>query len=152
MKAAEEPGQLRDLRVLVIDDERDAVMLLQRFIEDQSGFVITASTAKQALDVLRRETFDVIVSDIAMPGGDGYDLIAEIRRRGLATPAVALTAFARPEDRQRALAGGYQAHLAKPVDVVELLALLSRWRVAPTCVPMPSSNASDPAAPRLRGS
>jgi len=101
-------------------------MMLERFIEDRAGYVRTASTAEQALDILTRETFDVIVSDIGMPGVDGYDLIDEIRRRGLATPAVALTAFAHTDDQQRAIAAGYQAHIAKPVDLVELLGAIGR--------------------------
>jgi signal transduction histidine kinase len=124
IEAADESARLRGTRVLIIDDDRDAVMMLQRFMEDQSAFVRSATSAAQALDMLDRETFDLIVSDIAMPSGDGYGLIAAIRRRGLATPAVALTAFARSDDRQRALAEGFQAHLSKPVDVVELLATL----------------------------
>jgi signal transduction histidine kinase/ActR/RegA family two-component response regulator len=126
VEPADQTAQLRDIRVLVIDDERDAVMMLERFIEDRAGYVRTASTAEQALDILTRETFDVIVSDIGMPGVDGYDLIDEIRRRGLATPAVALTAFAHTDDQQRAIAAGYQAHIAKPVDLVELLGAIGR--------------------------
>jgi signal transduction histidine kinase/CheY-like chemotaxis protein len=132
VKATVEPAQLRNTRILVIDDDRDAVRMMRRFIEDASGHVRTASTAKQALDILTRETFDVIVSDIAMPGGDGYDLIDEIRRRGVATPAVALTAFAHADDRKRALARGYQAHIAKPVDPVELLGAVVRLSRAVT--------------------
>ena len=107
--------------MLVVDDEPDALTMLQRLLEDRSAVVVTASTAEEALDALTREAFDVIVSDIAMPRRDGYNLIAEVRTRGLNTPAIALTAFARGEDRQRALTAGYQAHVSKPVDALELL-------------------------------
>jgi signal transduction histidine kinase len=121
-----EPPSLRNLSILLVDDDRDAIGMVRRFVEDRSGRVEAASTAAQALDILDREPFDMIVSDIAMPGGDGYSLIAEIRRRGLTIPAVALTAFARADDQARALAMGYQAHVAKPVDPAELLGTLVR--------------------------
>jgi CheY-like chemotaxis protein len=123
-------ARLLDMRVLIVDDEPDAIEMLQRLLEDRSAFVVTASSAQQALDVLTRQTFDVIVSDIAMPRRDGYDFIREVRRRRLTTPAIALTAFARGEDRERALAAGYQAHVSKPVNVLELLNAIVRLAYA----------------------
>jgi CheY-like chemotaxis protein len=81
--------------------------------------------ARDGLDILRHESPDIIVSDIGMPDQDGYELMRQIRslpaEQGGRTPAIALTAFARPEDRRQALSVGYQKHLAKPVDPMELL-------------------------------
>ena len=92
-----------------------------RVLEDSKAIVSTASSAVSALEVLGREAFDVIVSDIAMPNGDGYELISEVRTRGIDTPALAVTALARAEDRRKAMSSGYQAHVAKPVETEELL-------------------------------
>lgn len=126
------PGQLGlpasalgGVRVLVVEDEpeaRDSMrMLLQRF----GAEVGTAGSARQALEAFSRGMFDVVISDIAMPGGDGYELLRAIRaltpEQGGRIPAVAVTARARPEDRRRALAEGFQVHLPKPVDAAELL-------------------------------
>ncbi len=92
-------------------------------------------SAEDALRALSTDTIDIIVSDIGMPDFDGYQLIQRLRRgkehRHL--PAIALTAYARPEDRQRALLAGYQMHLAKPVDPRELIAgIASLLRLPPT--------------------
>jgi signal transduction histidine kinase/ActR/RegA family two-component response regulator len=126
-EAAPTPGDagLHGVRVLVLDDEPDALTLIQRVLEENETVVRTAATPEAALDLLGRDRFDVIVSDIAMPGRDGYAFIAEVRARGIPTPALALTAFARVEDRRRAIASGYQAHVAKPVDRGEFLAALA---------------------------
>jgi CheY-like chemotaxis protein len=109
----------------VIDDEPDAVSMSRRILEDHAMRTTAASSADAALDVLARESFDVIVSDIGMPGRDGYDLIAELRARGIGTPALAVTAFAHSDDRRKALAAGYQAHISKPIDAAQLLAKLA---------------------------
>ena len=114
--------RLAQARVLIIDDEPDALMLLRRVLEDHDARVQTASATDAALAMLTEETFDLIVSDIGMPGGDGYEFIAELRTRGVSTPAIALTAFAHTADRERALSAGYQAHIAKPLNVDALLA------------------------------
>ena len=117
---------LNRARVLVVDDQPDALLMIRRMLEDHDARVLTASTAQAALDFLASDTFDVIISDIGMPGLDGYDFIAEVRKRGIDTPAVAWTALARREDRSKAFAAGYQAHLSKPVDSHVLLAALSQ--------------------------
>lgn len=88
-----------------------------------------AASSEEALDFVRRERFDVLVSDIAMPDKDGHDLIRAVR--GMAKehngeiPAMALTAHARPEDRLKALRAGFQMHTAKPVDPAELIAIVA---------------------------
>jgi len=112
---------LTGVRVLLVDDDADALAMMRRVLEDSKAIVRTASSAVAALEVLRRESFDVIVSDIAMPNGDGYELISEVRTRGIETPALAVTALARAEDRRKAMSSGYQAHVAKPVETEELL-------------------------------
>jgi signal transduction histidine kinase len=120
-----EPPNLDGIKVLVVDDDPDARDVIARILRDSRASVITAPSASEALETLRKSKPDLLISDIGMPGEDGYDLIRKVR--ALTTdacarvPAVALTAFARSEDRQRALLAGYQLHVAKPVEPSELL-------------------------------
>jgi CheY-like chemotaxis protein/anti-sigma regulatory factor (Ser/Thr protein kinase) len=124
--ASFELPMLTNMTALVVDDEADARYLIQRLIEERGGRAVTAPDAETALKVLKSQPLDILVSDIGMPGVDGYQLIQQIRSleaphlRNI--PAIALTAYARAEDRQRALLAGYQMHLAKPVDPTELIA------------------------------
>jgi signal transduction histidine kinase/integral membrane sensor domain MASE1 len=125
-------ARLDGLRVLVVDDHGDARELLGLVLRERGAEVHLASGTAEALSVLARTTIDVLVSDLAMPGADGFDLIAAVRgtpaARG-AIPAVALTAYAGREIRDRALAAGFTAHAVKPLDpeaLVELLARLPR--------------------------
>ncbi len=116
---------LDKLRVLVVDDEVDARELLRRLLVECKAEVLLADSAKAAIEVVKSRRPDVLISDIGMPERDGYELIKEIRKlpaeRGGKTPAIALTAFARSEDRMRALMAGYQAHIAKPVEPQEFI-------------------------------
>jgi CheY-like chemotaxis protein len=121
----QETTLLGRIRVLVVDDEPDSLALVRRVLEENEAIVTTAASAEEALNILPSQTFDVIVSDIGMPVQDGYAFIAEARRRGIQTPALALTAFARPEDRAQSLLNGYQEHLSKPVQMGELLATVA---------------------------
>jgi PAS domain S-box-containing protein len=114
---------LQGIRVLVVEDEADARRLLSRVLGALNAEVAVAADAAKAL--LQLESFrpHVLLSDIGLPERDGYDLIREIRRMGYSfqdLPAIALTAFARTDDRDRALIAGYQAHIAKPVDPEKL--------------------------------
>jgi CheY-like chemotaxis protein len=115
--------------VLVVDDESDARDLIRRVLTDCDAKVITASTAAEALLLIERERPDVLVSDIGMPDVDGYELLRRVRalgaRRGGRIPAIALTAFARSEDRTRALRAGFLVHVAKPVEPSELVATVA---------------------------
>jgi signal transduction histidine kinase/CheY-like chemotaxis protein len=120
--AAFPPPALHGVRVLVVDDEPDALAMAERMVTDSGADVATATGTDQALSLLGEARFDVIVSDIGMPDRDGYELMKECRTRGITTPAIALTAFARTEDRTRAMLCGYQGHLTKPVEPAELLA------------------------------
>jgi PAS domain S-box-containing protein len=126
---AEEPSEavpvpkLDGVRALVIDDEGDAVELIRRLLEAQGALVSTARSGEEALRMLESSTPDVVISDIGMPGMDGYQFMRRMRAaepKSRRTPALALTAFARPDDRKHAILAGYQAHVAKPFDVAEL--------------------------------
>jgi CheY-like chemotaxis protein len=90
---------------------------------------VEASGAREALQKLTTEHFDLLLSDIGMPEMDGYELIKEARlldqRRKMPLPAIAITAYARPEDRQRSLLSGYHAHLSKPIEARELIATVA---------------------------
>jgi signal transduction histidine kinase/CheY-like chemotaxis protein len=115
------------LHVLVVEDEPDAIAMVERILEAHGARVACARSSDLALGLLSREGFDVIVSDIGMPGRDGYELIREARGRGIRTPAIALTAFARDDDRKKSLAAGYDAHVEKPVDAHVLLDAVRKW-------------------------
>lgn len=121
--------KLGGIRVLVVDDEPDARALVKRLLENCEAVVTTAASASEALEALRRAKPDVVISDIGMPGEDGYALIRMVRAlppdEGGDVPAVALTAYARSEDRTRALLSGFQSHVAKPVEPTELVATVA---------------------------
>ncbi|MGC4090072.1 MAG: ATP-binding protein [Polyangiaceae bacterium] len=111
---------LAGLRVLVVDDEPDALALLREVLGAQGAEVHTAASVSEALERLSQVRPDVLVSDIGLPNEDGYSLIRKVRAepvdRGGRTPAVALTAYARQEDAQRAFLAGFQMHVAKPIE------------------------------------
>jgi CheY-like chemotaxis protein len=118
------PPELADLRVLLVDDEADSRELLNLVLDLCGAQVTTANSAAEAFGAFQREKFDIIVSDIGMPEEDGFSLISRIRNlpneRGGDVPAIALTAYARSEDRVQALRAGFQMHVAKPVEPSEL--------------------------------
>ena len=119
---------LEAVRVLVVEDEPDTRQFLKRLLERHGARVVTAASGRDALDAFRRDDVDVLISDIGLPGLDGYELMRQIRRgapAGRRVAAIALTAYARAEDRTRALRAGYQAHVTKPVDGAELVAMVA---------------------------
>jgi CheY-like chemotaxis protein len=116
---------LDGVRVLVVDDEPDSRELAKRVLGDCGAKVLTAGSADEAEKILAEQSADVILSDIGMPERDGFDLIRSLRSQGISTPAAALTAFTRAEDRLRALHAGYQIHLAKPVEPAEMIAVVA---------------------------
>ncbi|HEX2829083.1 MAG TPA: PAS domain S-box protein [Burkholderiales bacterium] len=121
------PG-LKGVSVLVVDDEKDARELVTRILENQGARVTALASAEEALRAIEVNPPDVLVSDIGMPVTDGYQLMRKIRSteaKGRRLPALALTAFARAEDRKRAMLAGYQAHLAKPFDTAELVLMVA---------------------------
>jgi PAS domain S-box-containing protein len=124
------PERLDGLKVLAVDDEADTREVLRTAFEQCGARVTTAASASEALVLLEELRPDVLISDIGMPEEDGYELISKVRalpvERGGRTPAVALTAYARAEDRLRALRTGYQMHVSKPVELAELMAIVAR--------------------------
>lgn len=126
---AECPAELRGVHVLVVDDEEDTRQVIKAILERCEARVTTVSNVADALTQLQSLRPDVLVSDIGMPGEDGYTLIRKLRAlaadQGGRTPAAALTAYARVEDRLQALRAGFQIHLAKPIEPIELVTVVS---------------------------
>ncbi|MEG1118389.1 MAG: response regulator, partial [Janthinobacterium sp.] len=121
---------LRGVTVLLVDDEADARELTARILREHHADVHDAGSVAQALHLLDQVHPDVLVSDIGMPDADGFDLLAQVRARACADaarlPALALTAFAQQQDRQRALDSGFQAWISKPLDPAELVAAVAQ--------------------------
>ncbi len=123
------PQELKGLKVLVLDDERDARELVQAVLHEGGARVTIASTVAEALEQIRIDKPHVIVSDIGMPEEDGYVFIRKLRElsreEGGRIPAIALTAYARADDRRRALLAGFQNHAAKPIEPQELVIVIA---------------------------
>jgi CheY-like chemotaxis protein len=121
--------RLAGIRVLLVDDDADSVELLGRVLADHDATVQSAGSAAGALDVIRDWKPDLVISDIEMPDTDGYELIRRLRalpaELGGTTPAIAVTAYGRAQDRVRALTAGFDSHIPKPVEPAELLAVVS---------------------------
>jgi PAS domain S-box-containing protein len=124
--------RLEDVRVLIVEDDADARELLSVALVREGARVTGVASVEEALAAYDRAAFDAMISDIGMPNRDGYELMREIRRREReqadrrTLPAVALTAYARPEDNQNALAAGYNLHLAKPIEPLNLIDIVSK--------------------------
>ena len=123
-RAASRPD-LSGITVLVVDDEPDARGMMHRLLTGCQATSVEAANSEEALLLADRVKPNIILSDIGMPGTDGYQFIRSAREHGVTAPAVALTAFARSEDRVRSIHAGFQAHLAKPIEAAELLALVA---------------------------
>jgi PAS domain S-box-containing protein len=126
-----ENSSLKDARILLVDDDTDAMMPLQIILENQQARVACASSALEALEKLAADEFDLIVSDVGMPQMDGYDFIQTLRNSekspNRAIPAIALTAYASAQDKERALKTGFQQHFAKPIDFDNFLAAVKNF-------------------------
>jgi len=128
--------KLAGLRVMVVEDDPDTLSMLQLVLDKFGAVIMTATSTTEALDILDRWTPDALISDLAMPDRDGYELIAQLRtrekKRGGRIPAVAFSAYARSEDHKRSLEAGFDVHIPKPINPAELadivagLALLHR--------------------------
>jgi signal transduction histidine kinase/ActR/RegA family two-component response regulator len=133
------PASLQGLSVMVVDDDDASRQVVAAHLEARHANVVTAASAAEAIDLLQRQKIDVLLADVAMPGEDGYSLIRRVRALGtpeVATvPAAALTAFAREEDRERALQAGFQLHLAKPVDADVLVTAVAALRGYESLIP-----------------
>jgi PAS domain S-box-containing protein len=125
----DKPAHIRGLRVLVVDDEEDARRLVAMILEDCGCQVTMAGSVQEAIGNFAERAPDLLLSDIGMPGENGYDLIRKVRAlphdAGGDVPAAALTAYARPEDRRNMLNAGYSIHLPKPVEPAELVAVVA---------------------------
>ncbi|MDQ3665701.1 MAG: PAS domain S-box protein [Acidobacteriota bacterium] len=120
---------LENLRILVVDDEKDTLDLVAMDLTQHGASVTGVTSAAEALTALEESQFDLLISDIAMPETDGYALIRQVRRRESGRekrlPAVALTGYARVEDRMRAIMAGYNTHVVKPVEARELVTVVA---------------------------
>ncbi len=127
--AESELPNLENLHILVVDDETDAIDLIAMELAQHGAHVTGVTTAAEALVALEQSEFDLLVSDIGMPDTDGYDLMRQVRRletgKQRRLPAVALTAYARVQDRMRAILAGYNTHISKPVDANELVTVVA---------------------------
>jgi len=124
------PPRLEGVRVLVVDDDSDTRQMLNAVLSECQAEVITAASAAEAIVEIERRKPDVLVSDLGMPEQDGYELIKKVRGmesvdHAVRIPALALTAYAKAEDRVRALASGYQVHLSKPVEPAEFVLVVA---------------------------
>jgi PAS domain S-box-containing protein len=121
---------LQDVKIMVVEDQADARELIRLILEQQGAQVIEASSSKQALEIIKESIPDVLISDIGMPDEDGYSFLKKVRSlpqdKGGNVPALALTAYTKEEDRQQAIAAGFQMHLGKPLDITELLQAVSQ--------------------------
>ena len=128
--SSQERLPLVGLRVLVIDDETDTLEMFATALKRYGAEVVAVASAAAAMSAMEVRLPDIIVSDIGMSGEDGYELIRKVRalppEGGGRIPALALTAYARTEDKSRALSAGYQMHLAKPVELTDLLAAVAK--------------------------
>ncbi len=124
------PPSLDDLTILVVDDERDTLEFIARFLQGHGAQVRLADSAAAALAAFDPATVDVVVSDIGLPGTDGYALVAQLSEQARAADttvsAIALTAYSGDDHRERAVSAGYRAYLAKPVDTTQLLLTVAR--------------------------
>jgi CheY-like chemotaxis protein/anti-sigma regulatory factor (Ser/Thr protein kinase) len=119
------PRPLSGVRILVVDDERETRELLTVVLKQAGAYVHTVDGASEAFRALEAARPAILLCDIAMPAIDGYTLIRQLRAQGCHVPAVAVTAYGRGEDRGQALAAGFQAYLAKPVDPVDLIGVIA---------------------------
>ncbi|MBD1821084.1 response regulator [Cyanobacteria bacterium FACHB-DQ100] len=120
---------LEQINIFVVDDDPDTRDLLRFMLEDEGANVTVATNAKEALSLLEKELPTILVSDVAMPEMDGFQLIGLVRElpQGAELPAIALTAYAREEDRLQAINAGFNDYLTKPIDPVELMRVIQQY-------------------------
>jgi CheY-like chemotaxis protein len=124
-------GSLEGIRILVVDDDQDGLMPLRILLEKEQALVTCVLSAGEALDELGKNDFDILISDIGMPSMDGFELISKVKgdrgNRNFGVRAIAYTAYASEEDKNRILSSGYEVHLAKPLDMEELLSIVKNF-------------------------
>src|SRR5262249_16294749 len=121
---SEDTASLQGVRMLIVDDDAGAGEVVRRMLTAYGADAMTATSGTEALERISDSIPDIVLSDIGMPGMDGDEFLQTIGKRGKTTPAIAVTAFARPEDRIRTLQAGYNMHVSKPVDARELLTVV----------------------------
>ena len=124
--------RLDGITILIVDDDADSRAVLEWFLTSHGANVLPARSASQALRIIDTQSPDLLLSDISMPDADGYELLAQIRalekaknlseKKSLPLPAAAISAFATAADRQKSLRAGFQFHITKPMDFIELMA------------------------------
>jgi two-component system CheB/CheR fusion protein len=126
-----EVGILNRMRILVVDDSPDTLEMLCQLLEIEGAEVASAASGTDALEIARKKDFDVVLSDISMPGMDGFEFVRGLRAIGRQefVPVIALTGFGRAEDVKRSSAEGFLSHVTKPIDVNDLLETLRKLRV-----------------------
>jgi CheY-like chemotaxis protein len=124
-KLLDQLPSLDDVEILVVDDEVSAREIITEVLRHCGARVTAVASAAEAMTALKKSPPDVLVSDIGMPNENGYELISRIRTLGSEVPAVALTAYAKTEDRMRALAAGFNTHVPKPVEPAELALVIA---------------------------
>jgi CheY-like chemotaxis protein len=124
-RSREEYNSGKCLRILVVEDHSDTLQALSRLLDHFGHDISTADGARSALDMINSKKFDVVLCDIALPDGNGYDVSAEANRKG-AVKAVAISGFAARDDVERGRKAGFDFHLAKPVDFHELRSVLGQ--------------------------
>lgn len=120
---------LEQIKIFVVDDDPDTRDLLRFMLEEEGANVTVATNAKEALSMLEKELPTILVSDVAMPEMDGFQLIGLVRElpKGADLPAIALTAYAREEDRVQAINAGFNDYLTKPIDPLELMRVIQQY-------------------------
>ncbi|BAU10200.1 uncharacterized 14.6 kDa protein in sodA1 3'region [Leptolyngbya sp. NIES-3755] len=120
---------LQRVNIFIVDDDPDTRDLLRFMLEEEGAIVTVATNAKEALSMLEQQLPAILVSDVAMPEMDGFQLIEQVRElpQGEGLPAIALTAYAREEDRMQAISSDFNDYLTKPVDPLELMRLIQRY-------------------------
>jgi CheY-like chemotaxis protein len=124
-RSKEEYNSGKSLRILVVEDHSDTLQALERLLSHFGHDISTADGTRSALEMIKSKEFDVVLCDIALPDGNGYDLIAEAKRKG-AVKAVAISGYAARDDVERGRKAGFDFHLAKPVDFHELRSVLGK--------------------------
>ena len=128
-RESQSQASLEGLRILLVDDQTDALDLITVELAQHGAKVKAVTSAEDALKALAQDNIDVLISDIGMPKMDGYELIRRIRQQEEGTnkriPTVALTAYARVQDRMQAIMAGFNTHIAKPVDANELVTVVA---------------------------
>jgi CheY-like chemotaxis protein len=122
---------LEGVRILLVDDDLDGLMPLRILLEKEKAIVTCVLSAGDALDALENGDFDILISDIGMPLMDGFELISQVKsdrnNRNYGVRAIAYTAYASEEDKNRILSSGYEFHLTKPLDMEELLSIVRKF-------------------------